>query len=88
MRRLTELQKKALEWAFAEPCADVILLKLRSAYAAGHAMVIYMTLDGREWIKRHLPDPEPGCAPRVERHKIDMLVALMEGAGLKVEIRG
>lgn len=88
MTPLTDTQTKAVRWMLQPPCADVILLRLRSAYAQGHATVFPMTLDGIRWVKSRLPDPDPGHLPRVAACKMDALTEVMRQDGLTVEVRG
>lgn len=81
---MTQTKPKTWRWT---PTSDVIMLRLRSAYADGAVMIVPLSQDGREWITAKLDPVDVGTLHRVEG-SIEAMAAVMRQDGLVVEVRG
>lgn len=82
----TPAQRAALAACFVPPKADIVLLRLRSPYAAGSALAFDFTPRGRQWLHSRITAPA-GTVRRIEHKLIPLYQALAEQDGLKVEVR-
>jgi hypothetical protein len=81
---MTQTRPKTWRWT---PTSDVIMLRLRSAYADGAVMIVPLSQDGRDWVENKLDPVDVGTLHRVEG-SIEAMAAVMRQDGLVVEVRG